>query len=392
MRICKVWDSEYPWDVRVAKVAGSLSAAGHEVHLVSRNRTNLPIVEALAEATVHRLPPWPLGKLDASLQFPAFFNPRWIKAIFGTARSTASEMILVRDLPLAPTAILVGRLLKLPVMLDMAENYPAMAQSIFNTGVAKPVDRLVRNPAAVRTIEKWVLKRIDHVLVVVEESADRLAALDLDLEKITVVSNTPPLSRIAVEPPRTNNTGPLHMVYLGILEAPRGLSTVLEALRIVRTNGLDIRLRIIGDGRERTAFERLAESLSLRKPEVEFFGHLPNQIALDVVAKSDIGLVPHIADESWNTTVPNKLFDYMAAGIPVLCSSAKPAARVTSETEAGLVYEYDNPSAMAEAIQLIADPKQRALFAENGKAAIRTRYNWEQDSERLLSAITNMRR
>src|SRR5690606_13666302 len=59
MRICKVWDAEYPWDVRVEKIARSLSEAGHTVHLVARNRDRRPTEEQLEECHVHRLAPLP---------------------------------------------------------------------------------------------------------------------------------------------------------------------------------------------------------------------------------------------------------------------------------------------------------------------------------------------
>ena len=51
----------------------------------------------------------------------------------------------------------------------------------------------------------------------------------------------------------------------------------------------------------------------------------------------DVGLVPHHADEAWNTTIPNKLFDYMAAGLPVISSDARPCARILRSTGAGLI-------------------------------------------------------
>ena len=119
MRICKIWDSEYPWDVRVEKVARSLTDAGHEVHLVARNRDRRRERESLAEAEIHRLKPWRIvGKrLDTATMFPAFFNPRWISAVMRTARSNQAQMLLVRDLPLAPTAIWAARRLHVPVVL-----------------------------------------------------------------------------------------------------------------------------------------------------------------------------------------------------------------------------------------------------------------------------------
>ena len=58
LSICKVWQVEYPWDVRAEKIALALTSAGHHVNLVARNRTSLPEIERLPEATVHRLTSW----------------------------------------------------------------------------------------------------------------------------------------------------------------------------------------------------------------------------------------------------------------------------------------------------------------------------------------------
>ena len=105
-----VWDAEYPWDVRVEKIALALTDAGHTVHLVARNRRNEPTTERLPEGTVHRLTPlrWAPASLNAASMFPAFFNPRWIRAIARTARDARADVILSRDLPLAIPAVLAG--------------------------------------------------------------------------------------------------------------------------------------------------------------------------------------------------------------------------------------------------------------------------------------------
>ena len=80
MRICYVWDDDYPWDVRVEKIATALTSAGHVVHLAARNRKRLPPVALLPEASVHRLPLWRWmpPSLDRAAMFPAFVNPRWL--------------------------------------------------------------------------------------------------------------------------------------------------------------------------------------------------------------------------------------------------------------------------------------------------------------------------
>src|SRR5213594_755621 len=178
LTVCKIWDCEYPWDVRVEKVARTLTDDGHAVHVVARNRRGDAITEPLPEATVHRLKPWHWAPswLNAAAMFPAFFNPRWIGAIIRTARGVGADVILCRDLPLAPAAILAGRLLDIPVVLDMAENYPAMLQSQWDSGRLRPMDVLVRSPRLARLVERWVLPRVDRILVVVEEAGARLVA------------------------------------------------------------------------------------------------------------------------------------------------------------------------------------------------------------------------
>jgi len=383
-----VWDADYPWDVRVSKVASSLTAAGHEVHLVTRNRARRPLRERLPEAFVHRLRPWPIGApLSAATMFPAFFNLRWASAIYRVASRERAHLILVRDLPLAPTAIAVGRALGLPTVLDMAENYPAMMQSLFDNDVQRPWDFLVRNPATVRVIERWVLRHVDRVLVVVEESRDRLAALGYPQERIAIVGNTPPLERLAGSSAHRHDIGPLHLTYLGLLEAPRGLGVVLEGLARCVARGTAVHLTVIGEGRERARFEGQAQELGLGPTAVRFLGHLPNPEALRLVGEADIGLIPHQADESWNTTVPNKLFDYMAAGLAIVTSDARPASRIVRETATGEVFAYADPDGLVAAIERLTDPEYRAICGANGRRAIRDRYNWESDAERLLAAI-----
>src|SRR5262249_55767841 len=102
---------------------------------------------------------------------------------------------------------------------------------------------------------------------------------------------------------------------------------------------------------------------------------------------SDVGLVPHNATESWNSTIPNKLFDYMAAGLAILTSDARPAARVVNQTRCGLVYPHRDADALAEAIVSLCDPELRRQHGQNGRRAIAETYNWETDASRLELAL-----
>lgn len=72
---------------------------------------------------------------------------------------------------------------------------------------------------------------------------------------------------------------------------------------------------------------------------MQFLEWLDYPKAIDVIKESDVGLVSHHAIESWNTTVPNKLFEYMLMGKPVIVSNAKPAERIVREERCGMVFK-----------------------------------------------------
>lgn len=390
MRICKVWDDDYPWDVRVEKVAGSLTALGHDVHLAARNRKRLqPTVERLKECTVHRMEPWTWApaRLDRASMFPAFMNPRWVHHIRRVATAIEADLIQCRDLPLAPTCIHVGRQLGIPVVMDMAENYPAMLRSRHSTGETGPLDLVVRNPTFAHWVEQWTLEHIDAVMVVVEESGQRLESLGLPREKIAVVCNTPPLSRLQGATAEQGPAEPLRVVYLGLVEAQRGIGTMLDAMAILRGRNVPVQLVIFGDGVDGALFRRRAADLGLTPPYVEFRGRVPNPEALAALTWGHVGMIPHWADESWNTTIPNKLFDYMACGLVPVTSNCVPAERIVKATGAGVVYGDRDPQALAGAFERLLDSGLRRTYAARGREAVRSAYNWEADVARMMDLL-----
>jgi glycosyltransferase involved in cell wall biosynthesis len=391
--IVYVWDADYPWDVRTEKITLALSRAGHSVHIVARNKAWKATSEVLPEGTVHRMPPWRFvgQRTDNTLGFPAFFSPRWVRLIEKTCRDARADMIIVRDIPLCPTAIRVGRRLGIPVILDMAENYPAMMRALWETERQTLLDHVVRNPAITAAVERRCVRDVDHIVVVVEESADRVAALGVPREKLTVVSNTPPLERLDLAPSRSARSGErVDIVYMGNLEVVRGLLESVDAVALLKSRGRQVRLRVIGRGRDEALIRSRCASHDLDASDVEFLGYIESHAAaLRIVSDADIGLMPHRKNDSWDTTIPNKLFDYMAAGLPVVSSDAAPCARILGETGAGRVFRSRDPVSLAAAIEELMDPDVASILGEAGRTAIRSRYNWEYDTRILLQVVAN---
>lgn len=389
LSICMVWQADYPWDVRAEKVAAALTEAGHRVTLVARNRLARPEVEQLPEATVRRLRRWRWAPqwLDDVTTFPAFLNPRWLRHILHVARQTRADVILCRDLPLAVPSILVARRLGIPVVLDMAENYPAMLRLRRSTGRRRVWDNIVRNSVAAQRIERWVLPRVDGVLVVVEESRQRVMALGVPPARVVLVSNTPPLARLDLRPAAQLGEDTLRVVYLGRVEAQRGIGTLLEAAALLRSEGFPLALTIYGGGADLDLFRQRAVALALAPPMVVFRGQVSNAAALSELTQAHVGIIPHWRGEHCNTTVPNKLFDYMAAGLAVVTSDAAPLKRIVEACGCGLAYQDRDAADLARVLRRLRDATVRREAARRGRVAVQTTYHWERDVARLLHVV-----
>jgi glycosyltransferase involved in cell wall biosynthesis len=176
-------------------------------------------------------------------------------------------------------------------------------------------------------------------------------------------------------------------VYLGLMEGVRGVQVLLDAAALIARQDIPFKLTLYGDGKDLPRFQAQARALGLTESQADFRGRVPNAEALAALPTMDVGIIPHVADESWNTTIPNKLFDYMAAGLAVVTSDARPAARIVRETGAGFVYHHSDASELARALAALVDSNVRLACARRGQSAVRDTYHWELDAQRLLGTL-----
>ena len=173
---------------------------------------------------------------------------------------------------------------------------------------------------------------------------------------------------------------------LGILELARGLDTAIQAIQEVRQCLPHIRLIILGSGRDEDYLKSLSIKLNLTH-HVQFLGWIDYEDAIAYISCADIGLVPHHATASWNTTIANKLFDYMSMGKPVIVSNAAPTERIVMDEQCGIVFKDRDPKSLAEAIIKLSDRNTQECQGKRGRDAVRRKYNWGVDENRLLTAI-----
>jgi len=392
-----VFFSPYPWDVRVEKIARSLVTAGHDLTLLCRNDRLQPTREQIDGIEVMRLRPLRIAPdlLNRMWNAPLPVNPVWWLHIASALRSVRPDLVLVRDIPLAVPCALLARRSGIPTVLDMAENYPAAIAEWLRWEHCGPLRRLERNVTLARCLERMAVALADHILVVADEQRQRLVQMGVSPGLISIVGNTPELGVSPGQNPELNDSlrrrfhGRTVMFYFGELHLHRGIDVAIRATAILHRTGNQPLLVLAGRGVHEQSLRRLAAEAGV-EDHVSFEGWVEPHLLPLYIANVDVALVPHHTSEHTNTTLPNKLFEYMAHCKPVVVSDAAPLARVVRTEGCGVVFRSGNAMSLADAVLQASDTHSGPLMGACGREAVLRRYNWSADRRRLCLALDSV--
>lgn len=389
MNICFVYKEDYPWDVRVEKITKSFRDRGDSVELVCRNLDQRKTNDLIDGVHINRLPEFRFlpSSFRSLLNAPVFFNPFWLYLLYKIVRKSQSDLIIVRDLPLMMAGIIVGKFTGAKVVFDMAECYPEMYRSYMEAVKVSFLTRIFKSPRLATFYEKLSVSWCDHVFVMIEESKARLINMGVDESKVTIVSNTPIIESLVFEP-KHHHGEELSIVYVGFLTKIRGLDLLIKAVRrfIDSAEGSSqIHVNIIGEGADKNDLESLVKDLNLEN-NVKIHGWLSHERAQDYMCSANVGCLTYRFCGHWNHTIPNKFFDYMRAGLPVLTTNVRPISRIIKSEECGLSSSDSDIDEIARNLIFLKDPSLRQRLGNNGQAAIRRQYNWSVELERMFRA------
>jgi glycosyltransferase involved in cell wall biosynthesis len=387
MNVCLIYQGEFPREERIEKTAKSLAANGHTVYLLCNDYGTYAARETVyGDVHIVRVgPAFKSRKLNRILKFPVFLNPIWIWSLFRVIRKFDMNVLQVIDLPVSPAVLALGRICHLPVLYDMWENYPEALRG----WARRDWKYLVfKNYKLARAVEKWVTKRVDHIFTVVEEARERLIADGVNPSRVSVVTNGVDLEmflKTSASVGISFDPGPdaYKLFYVGDITIERGLDDVVRALKLVRNAVPSVHFYIAGTGKDLPRLKNIAEKEGV-DDLVTFLGFLPFDQIHFYVMKSDLCLVPHVYNDFINTTIPNKLFQYMALQKPVLVSNAKPLARIVGQCDCGFIFESGSREDAAAKIIAAHNARHDDSYGGRGKACVEQSYTWEVASRELL--------
>ena len=111
---------------------------------------------------------------------------------------------------------------------------------------------------------------------------------------------------------------------------------------------------------------------------------------MSYVATSNVGIVYHYEYEHTHTTIPHKMFDFMALGIPLVVTECAPLKRIVTEWRCGYAVPYGDTGKLIEALTKLGDRKHAKELGMNGKRAVLEKYNYSREIQSLQGVYDNV--
>ena len=371
LRIAILTSVHAPLDVRIfQKEASALAAAGHKVTLFARDRPG-----AAAEIETRGVRFVALHSGPSRLARVGLW-----KQILGQLRTLDVDAWHFHDPELLPLAVVARALLRRRVALvyDAHEDLPK--DILEKHWIPQRTRRFVSWLAD--RVERWGAGRCDLVIAATDSIGARMATC---APKTVVVHNYPlPLESAMPD----HAARPVRAIFAGGLSRKRGVMELVEAMRLVQTPNLE--LHLLGDFLNR-AFE--AELRAACGPNVFVHGEVPFAEVAGHLLSSHIGVVTFRPVPNHLEALPNKLFEYMRAGLAILASDFALWRPLVVGTGCGVVVDPSNPIAIAAALDaLAADAAGRQQMGERGVACVRDRFSWSVAEAVLIDAYAALDR
>jgi glycosyltransferase involved in cell wall biosynthesis len=273
-------------------------------------------------------------------------------------------------------AAAIPRWRRMPVVLYFMELMPELAAARLHRS---PSSRSVRLAVA---LERAATRRADRVITVSNLVSRTLIGRGLDPAKVTVVPNSHDFQGVGPSRP----AAPPFLVIQTTLIRRYGVHVAIEGYAKLASAFPALTLEIIGDGEERSALMRLAQTLGLSDRVVFSDGFVPWDRAMDRVRRATLGIAPILADGYGDMLLPNKILEFAALQIPMVCSRL-PSVEEHFPRDAVAYFEPGDAAGLAAQVaRLLEDPATAREQARQARAAM-AELAWESAAPRYLDVL-----
>ncbi|WP_027906859.1 glycosyltransferase family 4 protein [Pseudomonas taiwanensis] len=347
------------YDIRIfRKQCSTLAHAGHEVYLVVADGKGNEFKDGVNIIDVGRL----VGRINRIF--------KTTRNVYSRALALGADVYHLHDPELIPVGLRLKKLGK-RVIFDSHEDVP---KQLLSKPYLQPMARRVV-AALFSLYERYACPKLDAILTATPHIRDKFKRLN---NNVLDINNFPMLGELDAMVPWNKKKS--EVCYVGGITSIRGIREVVKSLEQLKSSA---RLNLVGSFSEPTV-EREVKTLAGWK-DVNEHGQLDRGEVREVLGASVAGLVTFHPLPNHIDAQPNKMFEYMSSGIPVIASDFPLWREIIEGSKCGLCVDPLDPSAIAEAIDyLVNNPDVAADFGRNGQRAVNERYNWDLEGRKLL--------
>ncbi len=290
------------------------------------------------------------------------------------------DIIHVHDLPMLRIGVQVKKKLRIPLIYDMHEFYPE--QDVFNVRQRNKLRRIERKNihyCNIRiTVNPLLAKEISHTY---------------DNIKIDVIQNAMILpvdfhnrkyNRFREE--YSISEDEIILLYQGWISPHRNLQKVVTALSRVNK---PIKFVIMGYGDFKTELKKIANEQGVTNMII-FVPSKSQKELLSYTASADLGIIPYPYKLDPNTMYasPNKLYEFIAARLPILCNSLPFVSSIVMDNGFGMAIDMDSPESFADALNNFS--YEKIIIYKNNLAKYGKAFLWDVEATKLLNLYSSI--
>ena len=359
-KVCHMTSVHGAEDVRIfRKECVSLAKAGYEVYLVERG-------ESYEKNGVHIIG---VGDIPASRRRRMIEGA---KKVYEAAKAVDADIYHLHDPELLPYGLKLKKAGK-KVIFDSHEDVPAdiLEKPWIPTQLRKPVSRLYT------CYENGFLRKIDGVIGVTPSLCDRLRTVNTNAEMITNY----PIWENGLPQPRFREN---KVIFPGLLSNLWSIDTLVQAAEQLPGLTIELRSGNVENG--------LLPSLQAMPgwSQVHFPGRASHEEVMCLMTECLCGMAlcrpcPNTGGKL-GTLGNTKIFEYMMAGIPVVCTDFVLWREIVEDWNCGICVKPDDVDAVVNAIRFFMDhPDQAREMGANGRCAVKEKFNWSVEEKKLLA-------
>jgi len=370
MNICHLTSAHPRYDIRIfIKMCRSLAAAGHDISLV--------VADGLSDETIDGVKIYGVKK-EKNRLLRIYKSPRMV---YKKALSLDADIYHLHDPELLPVGLKLTKKGK-KVIFDSHEDYPSQIRH--KPYMNKYLSKIISKMYAI--YEKIAFKKFDCIIFTAPFSSNNVSQWH---PNVVDVYNYPQLEEFnnVVRQPIQEGDIP-SVCYAGGITEIRGIKEMVKAMEFCTDN---VQLRLAGSFAPLSLRDEVIKIKGWDK--VEELGFIDRKGIEELLSASIAGLVvlwPTINDIN---SYPIKMFEYMAAGLPVIASNFPLWKGIVEGNKCGICVDPQKPEEIALAIDFVVNNSEQAFeMGKNGKKAVNEKYNWDIEKEKLLNMYSGLTR